>query len=78
MTDRHPFEYRSDLYAQRASTDCEGYLDEVWARRDRAYAATGGKTKAQGAWPFVRAADQSTEARVDVTRLPLRIRSAAR
>jgi hypothetical protein len=71
-----PFDSRADLHGQRSSTNAQAYVNEIWDRRDAEYAARGGKFKAEGEWPFVSKAHQ--ESRVNVERLPAKIRSAVR
>lgn len=65
-----PDEARTLLANMRGSFGIAGYLDAIWSARDHNAAAV----KSAGKWPFVRACDRPTEAKVDVMRLPVKLR----
>jgi len=67
-----PDESRFILHAIREGLPEDTYRDHIWLRRDIAY---NGPTKSTGAWPHVRAADQPAESKVNVSRLPAKLRA---
>lgn len=62
---------RFSIHAIRNGVSMEIFLRDMWERRDAGYT---GPTKSTGAWPHVRVADQRTDARVNVARLPAKLR----
>lgn len=64
-----PEEARILLSNMRSSMSETIYLDMIWSARDHQQV-----TESKGKWPFIRACDRTPEAKVDVLRLPAKIR----
>lgn len=66
-----PDDARFSMHAIRDGLPEGAFINHIWLRRDLNYT---GPTKSTGAWPHVRACDQSTEAKVNVARLPAKLK----
>lgn len=62
---------RFSIHAIRDGVSHDTFINNMWERRDAGYT---GPTKSTGAWPHVRVADQRTDARVNVSKFPARLK----
>lgn len=60
---------RADIAAIAEGLTVDQYVDAIWARREH-----GRVTRSTGRWPILRAGEEYPEAKVDVRRLPAKLR----